>query len=237
VYSSIVHSFLFVHQKEAEWCVYLCQESRTQVYPRRQRVWSVERMLRSRMCIEYQKATFSVSKAPKKVVSQARKKANHPKTPTSCPLAHNADIKLVKQVYIGSRPRCLCSGMVLRSKRRLLLSPLLREDFPGNGEHSFETLATLGSVLAEPVNGDFLDAVLDLLPAAAHRDNLGRLVENRHAGHVGSSVSDGLLHREELTPGQVLGAHGDGFLARVDVGDFVDEAGVVRAEEGFEPGG
>lgn len=108
---------------------------------------------------------------------------------------------------------------------------LLREGLPGDGEHSLEALAALGGVLAEPVDGDLFDAVLDLLPAAAHRDDLGGLVEVRLAGSAGGSVADGLLHREKLAPGHVLRAHGDGFLARVDVGDFVYEAGVVRAEE------
>lgn len=116
-------------------------------------------------------------------------------------------------------------------KRRLLLPPLLREDFAGNSKHSLETLAALSRVLAEPVNGDFLDAVLNFLPAAAHRDDLGGLVEDGLARGGGGSVADGLLHREELAPGQILGAHCDRLFARVDVGDFVDEAGVVGAEE------
>ena len=128
-------------------------------------------------------------------------------------------------------------GWKIHSKRRLLLPPLLGKDFPRNGKHPFEALATLSRVLAEPVNSDLFNAVLDLLPAAAHRDDLGRLVENRLAWAIGSSVADGLLHGEELAPGQVLGAHCDGLFARVDVGDFVDEAGFVGAEEGLEPGG
>lgn len=128
-------------------------------------------------------------------------------------------------------------GVFACSKRRLLLPPLLREDFARNSEHSLKALATLGRVLAEPVNGDFLDAVLDLLPAAAHGDDFGRLVEDCLARGVGGSVADGLLHGEKLAPGQVLGAHCDGLFARVDVGDFVDEAGFVGAEEGLEPCG
>lgn len=117
------------------------------------------------------------------------------------------------------------------SKRRLLLPPLLRENFARDGEHPLKALAALSRVLAEPVNGDFLDAVLNLLPAATHRNDLGGLVEDGLARRGGGSVADGLLHGEELAPGQVLGAHCDGLFARVDVGDFVDEAGVVGAEE------
>ena len=128
-------------------------------------------------------------------------------------------------------------GGCFRSKRRLLLPPLLREDFAGNSKHSLETLAALSRVLAEPVNGDFLDAVLNFLPAAAHRDDLGGLVEDGLARGGGGSVADGLLHREELAPGQILGAHCDRLFARVDVGDFVDEAGFVGAEKGLQPGG
>lgn len=120
---------------------------------------------------------------------------------------------------------------MFRSKRRLLLPPLLREDFARNSEHSLEALTALSRVLAEPVNGNFLDAVLNLLPAAAHRDDFRRLVEDGLARRGRGSVADGLLHGEELAPGQVLGAHCDGLFARVDVGDFVDEAGVVGAEE------
>jgi hypothetical protein len=126
---------------------------------------------------------------------------------------------------------------VFRSKRRLLLPPLLGKNFPRNGEHPLEALATLSRVLAEPVNSNLLDAVLDLLPATTHRNHFGRLVEDCLARGVGGCVADGLLHGEELAPGQVLGAHCDGLFARVDVGDFVDEAGFVGAEEGFEPGG
>ena len=126
---------------------------------------------------------------------------------------------------------------MFRSKRSLLLPPLLCEDFAGDGEHPLEALATLGRVLAEPVNGDLLDAVLDLLPAAAHGDDFGRLVEGCLARVVGGGVADGLLHGQKLTPGHVLGAHGNGLFARVDVGDFVDEAGFVGAKEGLEPGG
>lgn len=81
-----------------------------------------------------------------------------------------------------------------RSKRRLLLSPLLREDFAGDSEHPLEALAALGRVLAEPVNSDLLDAVLDLLPATAHGDDFGRLVEDGLARCVGGGVADGLLH-------------------------------------------
>jgi len=130
-----------------------------------------------------------------------------------------------KQVY--RRPR----GWVVRSKRRLLLPPLLRKDFAGDFEHSLEALAALSRVLAEPVHGDFLDAVLDLLPAAAHGDDFGRLIEDGPARGVGGGVAHGFLHGEELAPGQVLGAHCDGLFARVDVGYFVDEAGFVGAEE------
>ena len=84
--------------------------------------------------------------------------------------------------------------MGVRSKCSLLLPPLFREDFAGDGEHSLEAFAALGRVLAEPVNGDFLNAVLDLLPAAAHCDDLGGLVEDGLARGVGGSVADGLLH-------------------------------------------
>ena len=127
-------------------------------------------------------------------------------------------------------------GGCIRSERRLLLPPLLRKDFAGDFEHSLEALAALSRVLAEPVHGDFLDAVLDLLPAAAHGDDFGRLVEDGLARSVGGGVAHGFLHGEEFAPGQVLGAHCDGLFARVDVGDFVHEAGFVGAEEGFEPG-
>lgn len=139
----------------------------------------------------------------------------------------------------SSHKKCIIAprGWVFRSKRSLLLPPLLCEDFAGDGEYPLEALATLGRVLAEPVNGDLLDAVLDLLPAAAHGDDFGRLVEGRLAWGVGGGVADGLLHGQKLAPGQVLGAHGNGLFARVDVGDFVDEAGFVGSEEGLEPSG
>ena len=116
--------------------------------------------------------------------------------------------------------------VVLRLCKRLLLA-LLRESLPGDSEDSLEALAALSGVLAEALDSDFLDAVLDLLPATAHGNDLGRLVEVGLARAAGGSVSDSLLHREKLTPGHVLRAHCDGLFARVDVGDFVDETGVV----------
>jgi hypothetical protein len=88
-----------------------------------------------------------------------------------------------------SRPRG-----VFDSKSRFLLPPLLGEHFARDGEHSLEALAALSRVLAEPVNGDLFDAVLNLLPAAAHCDDLGRLVEDCPAWSVRSSIADCLLH-------------------------------------------
>jgi hypothetical protein len=95
----------------------------------------------------------------------------------------------VCQKVQGSRPRG-----VFDSKSRFLLPPLLGEHFARDGEHSLEALAALSRVLAEPVNGDLFDAVLNLLPAAAHCDDLGRLVENSSAGGIRGSVANGLLH-------------------------------------------
>lgn len=123
------------------------------------------------------------------------------------------------------------------SDELLLLPPLLGKNLPGNSKNSLEALAALGGVLAKAIHADLLDAVLDLLPAAAERDDLGRLVEIGLAGVVAGGVSHGLLHGQQLAPGQVLRAHGDGLFLRVDVGDFVDEASFVGAEERFEPVG
>lgn len=118
---------------------------------------------------------------------------------------------------------------------QLLLPPLLGEDLARNRQDSLEAFSSFGCVLAEPVDCDLLDAVLDLLPATAHGDDLSSLVEHGLSGAVDGSVSDSLLHREQFAPGQVLRAHGDGLLARVDVRDFVDQAGIVGAEERLEP--
>jgi hypothetical protein len=115
----------------------------------------------------------------------------------------------------------------IRLHGNLLLSPLLRESFSRDGENALEALAALGSVLAESVHGDLFDAVLDFLPSSAHCNNLGRLVEDGLAGCASRSVSDSLLYRQKLAPCQVLRAHGNGLFARVDVGYFVDEAGIV----------
>jgi hypothetical protein len=95
----------------------------------------------------------------------------------------------VCQKVQGSRPR---GGF--DSKSRFLLPPLLGKHFARDGEHSLEALAALSRVLAEPVNCDLFDAVLDLLPAAAHCDDLGRLVEDCPAWCVRGSVADCLLH-------------------------------------------
>lgn len=118
-------------------------------------------------------------------------------------------------------------SLEIRLHHDLLLPPLLREGFSGNGENALEALAALGGVLAESVHGDLFDAVLDFLPSAAHCNNLGRLVEDGLARSASRGVSYSLLHRQKLAPCQVLRAHGDGLFARVDVGYFVNQTSIV----------
>lgn len=119
----------------------------------------------------------------------------------------------------------------------LLLSALLSKCLSRDSQHPLKTLAALSRVLAESVRCSLLNAVLNLLPATAKRNDLSCLVEVCLARGARRGVSDSLLHREQLAPGQVLRAHGDRLFAGVDVGDFIDEAAVGRAEKGLEPGG
>jgi hypothetical protein len=201
VYSKVVpshHSLLFAAQKEGRV-----------VYISRKRIRQPKSIPGINVAIDAcslanvytekaKKSTFLFPRPQKRVVSQARKKIkiiqNADLMPARSKRRHKACQK--RGVCIAQPPALFVFQLALcSSKRRLLLPPLLREDFPGDGEHSLEALAALGCVLAEPVNGDFLDAVLDLLPAAAHGDDFGCLVEDCHAGPVGCGcVADGLLH-------------------------------------------
>lgn len=122
-----------------------------------------------------------------------------------------------------------------RLRSDLLLPSLLSESFSRNSQDALEAFAALCGILAESVHSDLLNTVLDFLPSATHCDDLGRLVKGRLARGASWGVSDGLLHRQKLAPCQVLRAHGDGLFARVDVGHFVDETSIVRAEERLEP--
>jgi hypothetical protein len=148
--------------------------------------------------------------------------------PPDARFAQNADLnEMYKKVVASLKNR--------RLHGNLLLPSLLGESFSRDCQNALEALATFGSVLAESVHGNLFDAVLDFLPSAAHCDDLGRLVEDGLAGSASWCVSDSLLHRQKLAPCQVLRAHSDGLFTRVDVGHFVDKAGIVGAEEGLEP--
>jgi hypothetical protein len=140
--------------------------------------------------------------------------------PPNARFAQNADLN---EMY----KKCCRIFKIRRLHGDLLLSSLLRESFSRDCEHALEALAALGSILAESVHSDLLDAVLDFLPPAAHCDNLGRLVKDGLARCASGCVANSLLHRQKLAPCQVLRAHGNGLFARVDVGYFVDEAGIV----------
>lgn len=51
--------------------------------------------------------------------------------------------------------------------------PLHGKHLPAHLKHSLEPFSSADGVLLESLDGDLLDAVLDLLPAAAEGDDLG----------------------------------------------------------------
>lgn len=124
-------------------------------------------------------------------------------------------------------------GLPRSSKSHTLALPLQRKHLPAHLQHGLEALPSANGVLPEALDGDLLDRVLDLLPAAAQRDDLGRLVELR-AGirrRGRGPVDDGLAHREQVRPGHVCAAHGDFLGLGVHVGRLVDVGGFLAAEE------
>jgi len=114
--------------------------------------------------------------------------------------------------------------------------PLLRKHLPAHLQHGLEALASLDSILAEPRNGEFLDAVLDFLPAAAQGNNARVLVEDG-AAVGGGAVYDDLVDADQVVEGHILAAHGHLLRRGVDVGGFVDVRYVLAAEDGGKPFG
>lgn len=91
--------------------------------------------------------------------------------------------------------------------------------------------------MTESLDGEVLDAVLDLLPATAKGDDLSALVE-RGAG-VGSGqggpVDDGFADGEQIGPSHVNAAHGDFLGLGVDIRRLEDMGYFLAAEKRVEP--
>jgi hypothetical protein len=104
-------------------------------------------------------------------------------------------------------------------------------------EHRLKALAALDGVLLEALDGKFLDAVLDLLPAATEGSDLSGLLEDCARGGAGGrgTVNDGFADGEEIVEGHVHAAHGNLLCGRVDVGCLVDLRDIFAAKEGTEP--
>jgi hypothetical protein len=114
---------------------------------------------------------------------------------------------------------------------------LLLEDLSRALEHHLKPLLAGLCVLLEAIDGELLDAVLDLLPPPAKRCNLGALDE---VGFVGRRccrwcVDAGLADLKEVGPCDVHRAHGELLGDGVDVGGFVHHGCVNAAEDGSDP--
>lgn len=139
---------------------------------------------------------------------------------------------------IISPPIVSASSATVLHGQQPLLPPLLRKNLPTNSQHPLKPLPAFRCILPKPLNRKLLNAILDLLPPATKRDDFRILLKHRLARFPRHwPVHHRLLHAEEVGPGHVLGTHGDFAIGRVgvDVGDFVDEGGVLVAKEGVQP--
>jgi hypothetical protein len=143
----------------------------------------------------------------------------------------NSGERETNRVEKGSREH-LCN-----SNSKALAFSLHGKHLSAHLEHRLKALAALDGVLLEALDGEFLNAVLDLLPAAAEGSDLSGLLEDCARGGAGGrgTVNDGFADGEEIVEGHVHAAHGDLFGGRVDVGCLVDLRDIFAAEEGTEP--
>lgn len=126
----------------------------------------------------------------------------------------------------------LCNG-----NSEALAFSLHGEDLSAHLEHSLKALTAFDSVLLEALNGEVLDAVLDLLPTTAEGSDLSRLLEDCARGRTGRrrTVNDGFADGEEIVESHVRAAHRDLLGDRVDVRGFVDLRDILATEERAEP--
>lgn len=155
--------------------------------------------------------------------------------------------KMVEKDDAGGRNprRQVCIAQIRRKQgHRLYLGelhlphlPFLSKGPPAHLQDHLEALATPGGVLLEALDGELLDAILDLLPTTTHRDNFGVLLEGGLVVGGGGArlVDDRLANRQQVGPSHVYASHGDLLLLRVDIGGFVDVRHLLTAEERGEP--
>lgn len=123
----------------------------------------------------------------------------------------------------------------------LLLQPqqlaLVGEDLTSALQYHLEALASAHGVLLEALDGELLNAVLDLLPAATQGRDLGALGEGRlRVGRRCRRVVDAsLADVDQVGPGQVHRAQRDGAVLGVDVRRLVDVRCVLAAEYRVDP--
>lgn len=123
------------------------------------------------------------------------------------------------------------------SNSKALAFSLHGEDLSAHLEHSLKALTTLDGILLETLNGEVLNAVLDLLPTTAEGSDLSRLLEDCARGRTSGrrTVNDGFADGEEIVESHVCAAHRDLLGDRVDVRGFVDLRDILAAEERAEP--
>lgn len=92
-------------------------------------------------------------------------------------------------------------------------------------------------VLLEAVDGELLDAVLDLLPSSAEGCDLGALCEVGLIGWCGGvwCVDTGLADLEQVCPCNVHRCHGELLGDGINVGCLVDHGRVDTTEDGGYP--
>jgi len=123
------------------------------------------------------------------------------------------------------------------SNSKALAFSLHGEHLSAHLEHRLEAFTALDGILLEALDSKVLDAVLDLLPAAAEGSDLSGLLEDCARGRAGGrgTVNDSFADGEEIVEGHVHAAHGDLFGGRVDIGCLVDLRDLLATEEGTKP--
>ena len=104
-------------------------------------------------------------------------------------------------------------------------------------ENHLETLLAGLRILLETIDGELLDAVLDLLPSSAEGCDLGALCEVGLVGRRGGvrCVDAGLADLEQIGPCDVHRGHGELLGNGINVGCLVDHGCVDTAEDSGYP--
>ncbi|KAI7515007.1 hypothetical protein KC347_g256 [Hortaea werneckii] len=91
-------------------------------------------------------------------------------------------------------------------------------------------------IASTPLHAELFDSVLNLLPTAAERNDLGTLLEDGAVLRLPTrAVYHLLVNGDEIAPRHVLATHGDLLGVRVDVADLEHVTHITAAEKALDP--